>query len=153
MALTKDDYEITKEGYIINKLRGNILKPKHNNRGYCYVRLGGKNYYIHRLVAEKYIPNPENKPQVNHKDGNKDNNNVSNLEWSTAKENKIHAVENNLVAKGESISIHKLSEEDIKFIKQNAKKTIKIKDLATMYNVSLKTISNIVNNHTWNHIS
>ena len=59
--------------------------------GYARVRIKGKRYKIHRLVAETFIPNPEDKREVNHKDGNKLNNCVSNLEWCTRSENQKHA--------------------------------------------------------------
>jgi hypothetical protein len=59
----------------------------------CKVR---KIYFVHRLVAITFIENPDNKPQINHKDGNKLNNNVDNLEWCTQKENSIHAWSNGL---------------------------------------------------------
>lgn len=67
-----------------------------NTAGYASIRLPDKNHLIHRLVAQAFIPNPENKPQVNHKDGNKRNNNVTNLEWVTPKENVVHAVNTGL---------------------------------------------------------
>ena len=146
-------YDVNEKGEVINTTTGYILKPKHLANNYCYVKLKNKNYLIHRLVATKYIPNPDNKPQVNHIDGNKDNNNVSNLEWVTAKENKVHAVKHNLVANGEKINLSKLTEDDIRFIRAHAKVDMKMKDLATKYNVSTKTIQNICQRKTWNHIS
>lgn len=74
---------------------GRIIKPKRNKDGYLFVTLSKngaiKNQYIHRLSAETFIPNTENKPQVNHINGDKTDNNVNNLEWATVSENMKHA--------------------------------------------------------------
>lgn len=88
------------------KRRGNwkdtILKPQKHNNGYLIVNIKipnkkSKTFLVHRLIAETFIPNPENKPCVNHKDGNKLNNCVDNLEWVTYTENEIHAYKNDLI--------------------------------------------------------
>lgn len=75
-----------------------ILKPSLANNGYYRVSLGRNNQkLIHRLVAKAFIPNPKNKRTINHKDGNKLNNNIKNLEWNTHQENNLHAFKNNLI--------------------------------------------------------
>lgn len=75
-------------------VRDRILKTRFSKGGYERVKLTknckGKEFYVHRLVATAFIPNPENKPQVNHIDSNRKNNIVENLEWMTAKENIQH---------------------------------------------------------------
>ena len=82
---------------IANKEKIFMITPQLINSGYYKVMLskngGYKNKTLHRLVAETFIPNPENKPQVNHKDGNKLNSNVDNLEWVTNSENSAHAID------------------------------------------------------------
>ena len=102
---TNGRYEISNTGKIRSlnyKNTGKIkeLRPAPDPKGYMKTMLliGGryKNVKVHRLVAEVFIPNPEGKPQVNHKDGNKRNNHEDNLEWSSNIENAHHAIETGL---------------------------------------------------------
>ncbi len=94
--------EVSNEGRVRSLLRGKpyVLKTVPDNRGYLRLRMviyrESKTYKIHRLVAQAFVDNPENLPQVNHIDGNKQNNNASNLEWVTNKQNARHALENGL---------------------------------------------------------
>lgn len=145
--LSLEDYEITREGQVINKHSNRILKPQPNGKGYLRVILGGKRYFVHRLVAEKFIPNPENKEQVNHKDGNKLNNNVDNLEWVTNKENRKHAVENKLHLQGEACSHTKLTETDVKFIREHLE--LNSVELGKLLDVAPSTIRSVRNYQSW----
>ena len=79
-------YTICSDGTIISPY-GKTLKPRYTKGGYGRVQIDGKDYYIHRLVAESFIPNPDNKPEVNHINTIKTDNRVENLEWCTQKEN------------------------------------------------------------------
>ena len=96
-----EKYEVSNQGEVRNRETGKILKQSLDRKnGYLYVRLQignrKKNFKIHRLVAEYFIPNPDGKPCVNHIDGNKLNNSVTNLEWVTHQENNVHALEEGL---------------------------------------------------------
>ena len=71
----------------IQLIKEKILKPHNTKKGYLTVQFSNKIFKVHRLVAEAFIPNPDNLPMVNHKDEDKTNNNVDNLEWCTAKYN------------------------------------------------------------------
>jgi len=104
------NYEITRDGRIWNKKLEiymkpfeNILKHRPNNQPYLRISLSNgktrKKFMVHRLVAMAHIPNPENKPFVNHKNGNKQDNRVGNLEWISNRENCIHASKNGLIKK------------------------------------------------------
>ena len=85
---------------ITKKISEKILKPCLRKNGYYSIVLQKNNkskyYTIHRLVAKEFIPNPNNLPQVNHKDGNKLNNNINNLEWCTNSDNTQHGYDNKL---------------------------------------------------------
>ena len=150
-VLSIDDYIITKDGKVINKKKGNILKPQLNGKGYLRVSIGKQLKFVHRLVAEKYIPNPNNLPQVNHKDGNKLNNCVDNLEWVSNKDNRAHALKEGLHLYGEKCPWSKLKEQDVIYILDNYPK-MTIKDLALKFNVNRNTISDIVHHRTWKQL-
>ena len=137
---------------------GNTLKPKITSNGYYMVVLSkdNKNNYknIHRIVAGNFIPNLYNKPQVNHKDGNKLNNNVENLEWNTSKENIDHAKKLGLRNyEGNGNPSSKLSESDVLEIrkKKNWNYGDRVK-LGKKYGVSGRCIAQIINRDTWRHI-
>lgn len=134
-----------------------VLSPGINpNRGYWHVALSKngviKNVFHHRLVAEHFIPNPERKKEVNHKNGVKTDNRVENLEWATRAENNRHAFDTGLtVTSGEKNSRHKLTEEQVREIILACKK-YRVTDIAKKYQVSSSTISAIKNKTHWKNV-
>lgn len=99
-SLDRERHAIKYGKPVVSKLKGGVMKLGESNRGYYHIilRKDGKAYTlrINRLVAEAFIPNPDNLPQVNHIDGDKKNNAVSNLEWCTCSHNIIHAMDTGL---------------------------------------------------------
>jgi len=121
------------------------LKVWYSTTGYNYIDISvnGKvnRFLLHRLVAQHFIDNPENKPQVNHKDGNKNNNYEINLEWSTAAENLQHARDlglNNSI--GCDNKMAKLSISDVLIIRNSDKL---LRELSVYFDVSMSTISQV----------
>lgn len=109
-----------------------------------------KTFLVHRLVAETFIPNPDNKPTVNHKDGIKTNNNVDNLEWATSHEQNVHAFVNglNYARKGEEANRAILTWDDVHYIR-NKYPEENVESLSKKFNVSEPTIYAILYNQTW----
>lgn len=152
----------------LNGLTGNIntkllselvMKQFEDEDGYFRIQLikNGlrKKHFVHRLVALNFIPNPENKPEVNHKEGNKKDNRVEMLEWNTTSENQIHAIANKLyvTAKGETAGQAKLKEVQVREIHKLWKSgEVTQEYLSSMFGVASSAISRIVNGVRWRHV-
>lgn len=155
------NYQISNLGRIRNKETNKILKLRTSGKSPylgTVVTLGNKKKYKmlrpHRMVAEKFIPNHDGKMFVNHKDGNKHNNNVQNLEWVTQKENCVHAIKNNLNnPHGSNNGNSKLTKDNVEYIRNNCIKGNKnygFRALAKKFNVSKTCIALIFYNKIWN---
>ena len=131
-------------------IKERILKPVKHYNGYVYVDLHKNGSHkitaIHRIVALNFIDNINNKPQVNHFDGNKENNNVINLEWCTMSENMIHALNNGL-------SRTKLLPNDVIEIRKLLKTGLTQLKIADIFDVKRCVIADISSKRTWNHVN
>jgi hypothetical protein len=141
------------------RIEGKQLSPSILSMGYPGVTLCNngkeKKALVHRLVAEAFLENPDELPQVNHKDGNKENNHLENLEWVSSKQNIAHSIEMGLkvTAVGERASKAKLTESDVIKIRELLKNSdLSLRAIARNYNVHHKTIANIRDNKNWTHI-
>jgi hypothetical protein len=124
-----------------------ILKLNKRSDGYITIQFGKKcqPLYVHRLMAIIFIPNPLNKPCVNHKDGNKQNNNINNLEWVTYSENERHSM-NVLGKKRKKINEHRDLEIAKSFFINNKTK----KELSIIYKITTQRISNVIKKYKHN---
>ena len=144
-------YWITPSGCVFAEKKMDWLKQKITKYGYCTVSLTNTigdmcDYFVHRLVAMAYIPNLINASQVNHKDGNKTNNHISNLEWITAIDNKKHAAE----------VLHrwgKLEETTVRNICNDIVHGISNSNIANKYNVPLPVVRGIKDRRTYKYIT
>lgn len=148
------NYYVTKKGEIFSifgetKRR---LKTQISDKGYERIKIRKKMYQIHRLVAKHFISNEINLPQVNHKDGNKLNNNVENLEWCNNSSNQKHAWKNGLQPRLREVKNRVLTLEQAEEIRKryDEEKTSQRK-LAKEYGVSKTTIADLLKGKYYNH--
>ena len=134
-----------------------LLTPQRDTRGYKHVSLRkegkSKHKRVHRLIALAFIPNPENKPEVNHIDGNKMNNGIDNLEWSTHSENIQHAYQTGLNKgpQGAKNSHAKLTEKQVYAIR-DLKGKITPKEIGVIFKVTRCAIYDIHSGRSWGHL-
>lgn len=113
-----------------------------------------RNVSVHRLVADAFIPNPDGLPQVNHKDGNKLNNEASNLEWCSREENMRHAIETGLLATAGSDNPRAIiTESDAAEIKRALRLGVRQRDLARAFGVGKHVVNSIHIGRTWKHVA
>ena len=147
----KTHYKIRSTGEVWNTVTNAPMKGGRDKNGYHIISLtlNKKKYTrkVHRLVAEAFIPNPENKPEVNHNDGDKLNNDISNLEWANPSENTHHACEHNLrkstLTRNMVIEVCELLE----------KGDIRISEISKITGVSCGNILKIKTGLTWKSVS
>lgn len=152
-------YSISNYGRVKNDKFDKLLKPSIDKNSYYRYGLytGTKviNRVAHRLVAIHFIPNFENKEQVNHIDGNKQNNHMSNLEWVTNQENITHAWRNNLMSPRPGIKHHncKLTEQDVFEIIELVKNGTPRKIISEIYNIAKGQVTRITTGKRWSSLT
>lgn len=152
-----DNFLINKSGEVLNKKTNNVLRPYLHKSGYyeLSIPLGKRGKVklikIHKALAETFIPNPNNLPVVNHIDEDKTNYSLDNLEWVTHGENTRKHLEI-LSKENHFCNNRKLSEEDVKYIRQN-KGSVSTRKLAEQFNCSKTTIINAQNRESYKFIA
>lgn len=143
------DYVVYNDGTIFSLQSKMFMKPINNN-DYLSVKMGGKLESIHRLVGELFIPNTDNKKEINHIDGDKTNNKVDNLEWVSPNENiqhKIHQLGKE--HRGSKNGMAKLTLEQAEKIKLLYQAGYSQNKLGEMFGISQGKISNVVNGKSY----
>lgn len=152
-----EQYKVSNFGRVLNVKNNAILKQSTNYKGYKVVSLlkdgKSKQKRVHRIVAKAFIGETDKKGanQINHKDGNKSNNHISNLEWCTPKENINHAIQTGLwnYEKGEN----KLNEEKVKEIRRLHSEGMTYEKIAQQFNINKSTARRAGNGTTWSWVN
>lgn len=145
------------KGNIYNKKGHKLIPQSQGNYVGVDLPIGNgkfRRFTVHRLIATTFIPNTDNKPQVNHKDGNKYNNSVSNLEWVTRNENQKHRFDKLHHSHfGEKNTQAKLTTEKVIDIVKFRNKGLDLNVLSDIFSVSKPTICDIMAGRSWSHVT
>lgn len=159
-----DNLLVSQDGKLKNAITGTEYRLNLTGLGYlgACISLGSRKnrklFKVHKAVAETFIPNPDNLPEINHKDGNKQNNDISNLEWCSRSQNTKHAWDNNLIDRNKFTGVNnpmaKLNPEKVRFIRDNYipyDSKYGMRALGRLFGVDKEVIKDIVNNKTWRY--
>jgi hypothetical protein len=149
-----NEYEVSTTGLVRSKSTNKLLTPSKLRNGYMNIKLyqnfKQKNLLLHRVIAIAFIPNPDNRKTVNHKDSNRANNSLDNLEWSTQSANVIHGYTDGLHnTKGVKNGNSKLTAEQVLKIREDQRS---YPEIAIDYSIAPTTVGNIKNRYIWKHI-
>lgn len=139
------EYETTYRGkHLVRAKPAKVFAlRKKSQKGYCRINLAGKVFFVHRLVATVFVPNPQCAPQVNHKDGNKLNNTSDNLEWVSNYQNRAHAVEHGLHARGPRHKSRKYTVDDVARMQSMFEQGFSLRAIGREFGTSHGTIRKI----------
>ncbi len=152
-----EDYSISCQGNIFSKKAGKELKPFKNHNGYLRISLRGstrKNLYVHRLVGGAFLVKKEGMEEINHLDGNKLNNSVTNLEWCTPSQNVQHAYSTGITKPAKGILHHnsKLDPEKVKHIRVLRGNGMTLKSIGDKFGISFSHVRKIVSKGSWREV-
>ena len=140
-------YRVSNKGRVYS-IRSNLfLKVTRTKKGYSTISLSygkDKTFLLHRIIALAFIPNPENKPFINHINSIRDDNRIENLEWVTSRENNIHAYESERMKFGRIKT--KLTIEQVKSLLKEIKNGAEVKATGNKYGISRHIVSVLINN-------
>jgi hypothetical protein len=150
-------YQVSSSGRIRREIEGGyeVLKGYLMQCGYPGISIKDQTRYVHRLVCEAFLPNPEKKRTVNHKNGVKTDNRLENLEWATQSENMKDGFAKGYIRarRGSKASAAKLTEDQVKEIKRLLKKGVPQRTIAKQFGISRGPVSGIALNLIWKHVT
>lgn len=147
------EYIIKEDGTIWSVHHNRPLSIHKDRKGYCRVNMKGVGtQLVHRIIALEYLPNPDNLPQINHLDGDKSNNSITNLEWTTGKKNVEHSVLTGLIKRGDKRPNAKFSDNMVRECRALRLEGWTYYKLADKYGCSFQSVHRICTHQTYTHV-